>query len=211
MCIHVHATVDTHLANLGQRMELMKKKRRSAGHRRVATKRSEEIRALLARKRPPDRMEVAWYAFFHQEKIEVLRQLDGEILELLEGEGEITSENEQADTYSQSLFELLLRVKDLEATSGATPTPPTSSSSRKQVGVGSACLPKLNLCSFDGDILQWLSFWDSFQAAVHSNTALSDIQKFTYLKSLVERTARDAISGLMLSADNYKEAVDILE
>ena len=211
MYIHVHATVDTHIANLGQSMELMKKKRIRAGHRGVATKRSEEIRALLARERPPDRTEVARYAFFLQEKIEVLRQLDGEILELLEEEGEITSEIEQADTYSQSLLELLLRVKDLEATSGATPTPPTSSSSREQVGAGSARLPKLNLRSFDGDILQWLSFWDSFQAAVHSNTALSDVQKFTYLKSLVERTARDAISGLTLSADNYKEAVDILE
>ena len=130
---------------------------------------------------------------------------------MLEEEGEITAKIEQADTYSQSLFELLLRVKDLEATSGVTPTPPTSSSSREQVGVGSARLPKLNLCSFDGDILQWLSFWDSFQAAVHSNTALSDVQKFTYLKSLVKRTARDAISGLKLSTDNYKKAVDILK
>ena len=74
----------------------------------MATKRSEEVRTLLARERPPDRMEVARYAFVLWEKIEVLRQLDGEILELFEEIGEITAEIEQAYTYSQGLFKLLL-------------------------------------------------------------------------------------------------------
>ena len=39
---------------------------------------------------------------------------------------------------------------------------------------------------------------------------MSDIDKFTYLRSLLEHTASEAISGLTLTTANYTEAVDIL-
>jgi len=39
-------------------------------------------------------------------------------------------------------------------------------------------LPKLHLLNFSGDPLSWQSFWDSFNAAVHSNPVLDDVQKF---------------------------------
>ena len=61
-------------------------------------------------------------------------------------------------------------------------------------------LPKLAMHSFDGDITKWPSFWDSYESAIHSNTSLSDVDKFNYLRSLLERTAKDAISGLSLTA-----------
>ena len=55
----------------------------------------------------------------------------------------------------------------------------------------------------------WKSFWDTYKSAVHDNESLSDIDKFTYLQSLVSRSAKDAIDGLPLTADNYSEAVTI--
>ena len=64
----LHTTINTHLANSGQRNALMKKKRIRARHRGVATRRSEEVRALPARERPPDRTEVARYAFVIRKK-----------------------------------------------------------------------------------------------------------------------------------------------
>ena len=39
-------------------------------------------------------------------------------------------------------------------------------------------LPKLTLPTFDGDILQWQSFWDYFESSIHSNGNLTDVQKF---------------------------------
>ncbi|CAB4001733.1 Hypothetical predicted protein, partial [Paramuricea clavata] len=48
-------------------------------------------------------------------------------------------------------------------------------------------LPKLNLPTFSGNPLQWFTFWDSFEAAVHSNSTLGDVQKFSYLKAQLER------------------------
>ena len=44
-------------------------------------------------------------------------------------------------------------------------------------------LPKLTLPSFSGNLLDWLTFWDSFQAAIHLNPNLSRVQKFNYLKA----------------------------
>ena len=43
----------------------------------------------------------------------------------------------------------------------------------------SSRLPKLNLPTFSGNPLRWFTFWDSFEAAVHSNTSLGGVQKFT--------------------------------
>jgi len=34
-------------------------------------------------------------------------------------------------------------------------------------------LPKLSLPMFSGNSLEWLTFWDSFQAAIHLNPSLS--------------------------------------
>ena len=57
----------------------------------------------------------------------------------------------------------------------------------------------------------WTTFWDSYEAAVHKNSWPSDIDKFNYLKSLLERMASEAISGLTLTSTNYHEAISILK
>ena len=71
-------------------------------------------------------------------------------------------------------------------------------------------LPKLSLKKFNGDLTQWTTFWDTFEAAVHQNPALTSIDKFSYLTSLLESTAAEAIAGLKLTSVNYDEAVATL-
>ena len=68
----------------------------------------------------------------------------------------------------------------------------------------------LQLRSFGGDLTKWTSFWESFESAVHSTDNLSDIEKFNYLTFLLERSAREAVSGLALTAANYHKAIDTL-
>ena len=58
-------------------------------------------------------------------------------------------------------------------------------------------LPKLNLPVFGGDVLQWPSFWDQFEANVDS-TDLPVISKFSYLRTLLEGEPKRAIEGLSL-------------
>ena len=72
-------------------------------------------------------------------------------------------------------------------------------------------LPKLNIQPFRGDLTTWTPFWESYRAAIHDNTSLNDAEKFNYLRSLLEHTALDAISGLSLTGPNYHEAISILE
>ena len=59
--------------------------------------------------------------------------------------------------------------------------------------------------------MRWTSFWDSYESAIHNNKELTDVDKFNYLRSLLERTAYDAIAGLTLSSANYREAIEILQ
>ena len=72
-------------------------------------------------------------------------------------------------------------------------------------------LPKLNIQPFRGDLTTWTPFWESYRAAIHDNTSLNDADKFNYLRSLLEHTTLDAISGLSLTGPNYHEAISILE
>ena len=58
--------------------------------------------------------------------------------------------------------------------------------------------------------LGW-DFGTQKKSAVHDNVNLSKIDKFNYLRSLLEGAASQAIQGLALSSDNYDSAVELLE
>ena len=72
-------------------------------------------------------------------------------------------------------------------------------------------LPKIKMPEFSGDPLMWQGFWDQYQASIHNNSTIGDIDKFNYLKGCLKGEALAAVSGLYLSSDNYKEAVELLE
>lgn len=54
-------------------------------------------------------------------------------------------------------------------------------------------------------------FWDSFELSVHNNISLSDMQKFTYLKSLLHDDAARVIQGFPLTHSKYIQAVELLK
>ena len=72
-------------------------------------------------------------------------------------------------------------------------------------------LPKISLPSFSGDILQWQSFWDSYESTINSNANLTDVQKFTYLKSQLEGTAARVVEGFAMTNANCVRAIDLLK
>ena len=72
-------------------------------------------------------------------------------------------------------------------------------------------LPKLILPTFDGNPLYWQSFWDSYRAAVHDNSSLSDIQKFNYLRAQLRGDASRSIAGFPLTNVNYKRSIELLQ
>ena len=135
------------------------------------------------------------------------------MIDLIEEESVLATEIEQADDYKVELYKVLGKInaaiKDSPAATSGSAVPisaptPTSSSSRVR-------LLKLQLRSFSGDLMKWTSFWQSFESAVHKNSDLSDVEKFNYLNSLLERSAREAVAGLALTDANYHQAVETLQ
>ena len=72
-------------------------------------------------------------------------------------------------------------------------------------------LPKLELPKFYGDVMKFQNFWDQFEAAVHNNETLPDVQKYTYLRSVLGGVAYQTIDGFEVTGANYNHAVDTLK
>lgn len=62
-----------------------------------------------------------------------------------------------------------------------------------------AKLPKLHIKRFAGDPKNWQTFWDSFSSVVHKNASLSNVDKFNYLRSLLDGPALNSIRGKLSS------------
>ena len=71
-------------------------------------------------------------------------------------------------------------------------------------------LPKLTIKKFNRDLTKWVTFWDLFKSAIHSNPTLLNIDKFSYLHSFLDSMVSDAIASLTLTSANYEEAIAIL-
>ena len=86
------------------------------------------------------------------------------------------------------------------------PTPGLTHSDSKGVK-----LPKLDVPTFDGNILNWKCFWEQFCISVHDRTSPSDSEKLVYLQhALIDGSAKHVIEGLSCSGEHYTEAVKCL-
>ena len=65
-------------------------------------------------------------------------------------------------------------------------------------------LLKLEAPKFDGKYTNWISFWEQFDVAIHSQVSLSDVEKLAYLRnSLKDGSAKGIIDGLSTSGEFY--------
>ena len=67
------------------------------------------------------------------------------------------------------------------------------------------------MLSFSGDKLKWNELGIHLHSKCIETKELSKTEKFNYLKSKLSGDALKAISGLLLSNDNYDIAIDILK
>ena len=62
------------------------------------------------------------------------------------------------------------------------------------------------------ETLNWVTFWEQFEIAMHLNKKVHVIQKLVYLQNAVEaRTAKHIIKGLFNSAGSYEQTVECLQ
>ena len=67
------------------------------------------------------------------------------------------------------------------------------------------------LGKFGGDPLDWKSFKKTLEAAAHGSDSISNIEKFTYLKRYLDKSALQAIEGLSRANKNYTAALQLLD
>ena len=133
--------------------------------------------------------------------------MDAKIVMSLETEEDIQLDTETALSFQDDVSYRQFRIGRLLKSKQDTPVSQFHYSSLKQEPAPRMHinLPKINIKSFGGDPLQWLTFWDSFSAAIDKNHGLSDIEKMNYLNGMLKGEAARAISGLPLTEENYKK------
>ena len=107
----------------------------------------------------------------------------------------------------KGVFDCSLQIKKLlrtHATPSSTPSSTPDSSGVK--------LPKLDVPTFDGNLLNWKTFWEQFTVSVHVRSNLTDAEKLAYLRhALKDGSAKSVVEGLSRSGDHYDEAITCLK
>ena len=73
-------------------------------------------------------------------------------------------------------------------------------------------LPKIHLPKFDGDVMNWSTFWNQFRVAVDSNPDLTEEHKLAYLRDAVQDSSTKHL--LFSGAETeglYSEVVQLLK
>jgi len=96
----------------------------------------------------------------------------------------------------ESMYFKILDIASSTSPSLSTALPPTIVQSNHP-------LPKIELPNFDGRIINWRSFRDTFVSLVHNNECVSDIERFHYLLSCPSDSAFSVAKSVPLSAANY--------
>ncbi|XP_068749238.1 uncharacterized protein [Montipora capricornis] len=210
--------------------ELVKAKRKTrGGHKAYVTQILPKAKELVATGHctPETRPRFTKLKASLEEQLTSLRQLDEEILNgLVSVEGvtdeEIAEEVRTAGDLKGEISATITCLDDLlrpkssgghhkeHIQSATVSESPQVSPATSQPNIR-VRLPKLEAKRFNGKIEEWQEFWDCYESSIDSNTALSSVDKFTYLRSLLGGAAQKAIAGLALTMANYQVAIDLLK
>ncbi|XP_076659915.1 uncharacterized protein LOC143363450 [Halictus rubicundus] len=72
-------------------------------------------------------------------------------------------------------------------------------------------LLEMRLPSFDGNIEDWVAYFDTFTSTIDSNENLTPLQKLHYLRSTLHGKALKCISALNTTDANYYDAIELLK
>jgi hypothetical protein len=125
----------------------------------------------------------------------------------------------ERENFETSYFEIVATaqayMEERERRAASTQSPgaytlgqPSAVTTPQGTGVS---LPKIILPTFSGSYEEWLSFRDIFQALIHNNASLTDVQKLYYLLAALKSEAAYEIHSHQLSSQNYTVACNLLK
>ena len=202
------------------KLKVAKKKR--GGHKGWTTSLATEISEKLTTETEKEELLVLKKSLV--EKLENLKILDDEILDLLcedddVDDDEVQKEVEESGKLRQGMTKVLVQLESkLEMMKEKSLSNVGQKKSEEIVNVVTAAnqpsrvrLPKMDIRKFSGKVCDWQEFWDAFNSCIHNNNALSAVEKFTYLRSYLVDSARACVAGFALTDANYQAAVELLK
>lgn len=144
----------------------------------------------------------------------------GKLEELMLRFEECQSELEQGPDTSENLLDERFVVDDEICTTKATlldliekhktTTAESAQSTTQTVVRDSFKLPAILAPTFDGNLQQWSSFLDAYNAMFHNNPSLAEVQRLQYLKSCLTGPAAEVIRNIPTAEGNYRTAYEAL-
>ena len=129
-----------------------------------------------------------------------------EILASVEEDSLIEETLKDWDKFHSGILRISGRAEEFIVQSGAK-----YSSSEYSENITGVKLPLLQLPKFSGNVLEWSAFYDAFLASVDPHKRLSNVQKFTHLRSCLNGRAYKCIEGYAVTNDNYPKALQDLQ
>ncbi|KAI5714537.1 uncharacterized protein LOC103515252 [Diaphorina citri] len=121
----------------------------------------------------------------------------------------IEDSEQHAETDSTEAERLYYAIKAHQRKIAPLPTPPSIITDAPTVHEEKARIPKIQIEPFDGTIEKFSSFKSLYDTLIHSSS-LSQIEKFSYLTSLLKGKALSIIKSIEFSEHNYIRAYNKL-
>ncbi len=155
---------------------------------------------------PPDVNLVSKLVADYNARLITFDKLTDQLADSLGGE-----DQEKLNEYSDYRINAMINISPYETKLKSLRTDTNDDTSRPGKPVRNELkLPKLIIPKYNGDILEWQSFWDMFSASIHTRESLPTIQKFTYLRENLTGEAARCIQGFSLTSANYVLAIQTL-
>lgn len=156
-----------------------------------------------------------------KEKIEECWSEFDQVQSVIEQESDTEEHGNQRIEFEETYFKVISdAAKYIDKSIGKEPsynvgkldgaTVPTQNDGEIRINSVPVKLAALNVPIFSGDYHEWSSFYDIFTALINTNSGLTAIQKFFYLRSALSGEALNCIKCFETTGGNYQVAWDSL-
>ena len=160
-------------------------------------------KTLLYAEGAPSRVE-SQLKTLSQYETDCLRSVE-EILANFEEDSLIEETLKEWDEFHSGILRISGRAEEFIAKKGVK-----QCSSEYPENITGVKLPLLQLPKFSGNVLEWSAFYDAFVASVDLHNRLSNVPKFTHLRSCLYGRAYKCIKGYSVTIDNYPKSLQDL-
>lgn len=150
---------------------------------------------------------------FRQEELPQINRKFDEIqceIELLDPDSFEEAEQER-ENFEKEYYSLRSEIQEIINLEKSHNSSLHNVSTSTAISAQRAYLAPIALPKFDGDILEWESFFDCFKALVHNENMYSPAQKFSYLRSSLSGQSLDIVKGIPMTEANYAIAIKRLQ